>query len=416
MVIGCVIFSTKSLNNEVGMSPLSDKLSPSALITGQPQQNYNEVTSIIFGEYAEVYGSMPIINTNEERTISAIALYPSGNLQRGWMFFSLNTDRVLHRHQWKKLPITDKIVIRVEEMATKEGQPYVSSNFKYDWNRVKLDSDDTTEANDELEMTHDNITEDDRGLCDTPSFHEIADEVDEIMILDTDSMINDGDTRGLVDSTDGKLYDERPNESIQDLLNDEVGTDEDEGTASEVVDDRTDISDMVETPEGRYNLRGCTNINYKNMHRYGKTQLMQLQEDWISEKQQDNCNKNSHKKVNLKTNDLYRRVIGVTMTQMSKEDKYAQVSVNEGIKRHGEKAIAAVLAEFGQLNNKQVFKPYNAHQLTNAVKREALNLITMIKQKETGRLKAEPALMEGSNVGTSVKTMYLHQQCSLRAL
>ena len=41
MVIGCVIFSTKSLNNEIGMSTLSAKLSPNTLITGQPQRDYD---------------------------------------------------------------------------------------------------------------------------------------------------------------------------------------------------------------------------------------------------------------------------------------------------------------------------------------------------------------------------------------
>ena len=83
MVIGCVIFSTKSLNSEIGMSTLSTKLSPNSLITGQPQRNYDDVTSLTFGEYAEVYNVSNTTNTNEERTTSAVALYPSGNLQGG---------------------------------------------------------------------------------------------------------------------------------------------------------------------------------------------------------------------------------------------------------------------------------------------------------------------------------------------
>ena len=88
---------------------------------------------------------------------------------------------------------------------------------------------------------------------------------------------------------------------------------------------------------------------------------MQMQQKWISEKRQSSKQVNSNQKlVNLKTNDLFQRILRVTMTQMSKEDKYAQVSVNEGIKRHGEKAIVAVLKEFSQLKDKKVFKPCNA--------------------------------------------------------
>ena len=88
----------------------------------------------------------------------------------------------------------------------------------------------------------------------------------------------------------------------------------------------------------------------------------------------------------MNTKDLYRRIVGITMTQMSKTDKYAQVSVSEGIKRHSDKAVAAVLTEFSQFNDKQVFEPCDAKQLTKPSKREALSLITMIKQKRDGKI------------------------------
>ena len=124
MVIGCVIFATKSLNNEIGMCKLTDDFSPQSLITGQLRMNYKDILSLSFGEYAEVYTSNGVINTNEECTISTIALYHSRNMQKGWIFMSMNTGRVLHRHQWKKMHINQKIVDRVEELGTKERQPH----------------------------------------------------------------------------------------------------------------------------------------------------------------------------------------------------------------------------------------------------------------------------------------------------
>ena len=39
------------------------------------------------------------------------------------------------------------------------------------------------------------------------------------------------------------------------------------------------------------------------------------------------------------------------------------------------------------INDKQVFKPCDARRLTKIAKKEALNLITMIKQKRDGRIK-----------------------------
>ena len=88
----------------------------------------------------------------------------------------------------------------------------------------------------------------------------------------------------------------------------------------------------------------------------------------------ESCNKNKGQ-VNINTNDLYRRIVGVTMTQLSKDDRYAQVSVKEGIKRHGDRAVAAILNEFTQLNNKQVFKPRDASELSISKSRAELVLI-----------------------------------------
>ena len=80
-------------------------------------------------------------------------------------------------------------------------------------------------------------------------------------------------------------------------------------------------------------------------------------------------------------------MINTTFTQISRDDKYAQVSVLEGIKRHGEKAIMAVLSEYAQLNDKEVFKACDINKLSYNDKKEALNLITMVKQKRDGKIK-----------------------------
>ena len=103
-----------------------------------------------------------------------------------------------------------------------------------------------------------------------------------------------------------------------------------------------------------YNLRGRGNINYKPMHRYGEAQLMQIKKDWTSKKVINDVNNNKKKGINIKSNDLFRRTVGSLFTQLSKVDKHAQVSVNEGIQKHGDKAVATVLAEFSQQNDNAV--------------------------------------------------------------
>ena len=422
MVIGCVIFATKTLNNEIGMSCLSKQYSPNALVTGRPTTSYDKLVSMTFGEYAEVYADNNVTNTNEERTTSTIGLYPSGNLQGGWIFMSLNTGRVLHRKQWKKLPITNKIIHRVEEMAEKENQPYIATNFKYRWSNgavTQPQSDDNSVDNDD-DSIQTNV--DESNTTSIIEFHEIADDVNEIEmeIEEVDSPNTNEDEGAATDSESEVIPDHVGSEPVPPEHNEveveeQVHDDEEshgESVSNHNVIDGIDENNMIEpsasddlveaeaeTDEGTtatteqtdqkgYNLRSRNTVDYRALHKYGETQLMQLQQDWVQEKQQSKgTTTNKVNKVNIQSKDLFRKMVGIIMTQMSKLDKHAQVSVNEGVKRYGEKAIAAILKEFTQLNDKQVFKPCNPNRLSAATKRKALNLITMIKQKRDGKIK-----------------------------
>ena len=98
-------------------------------------------------------------------------------------------------------------------------------------------------------------------------------------------------------------------------------------------------------------------------------------------------NGHTPKIIEMKTDDIYRRIVGTKLTQLSKVDKYAQVLVNEGIRSHGNKALPAILNEYTQSNDKNVFKLYMACELTRNEKMGALNLITMVKEKHDDKIK-----------------------------
>ena len=110
---------------------------------------------------------------------------------------------------------------------------------------------------------------------------------------------------------------------------------------------------------------------------------MQMQTEWTGKM----SNEHNSKAIKMKTDDIYRRIVGTTLMQLSTTDRYAQVSINEGIRRHGDKAMAAILNKYTQLNDKKVFKPYMASELTRKEKVDALNLITMVKEKRDGKIK-----------------------------
>ena len=91
----------------------------------------------------------------------------------------------------------------------------------------------------------------------------------------------------------------------------------------------------------------------------------------------------------------------------------SKVLVEEGIKRFGNKAIEAVLKEYTQLNDKQVFRPRFVNELTSKQKSEVLNLITIVKQKnavEPSREGHVPTV--GNRGGTSPRSTRHRQQCT----
>lgn len=79
--------------------------------------------------------------------------------------------------------------------------------------------------------------------------------------------------------------------------------------------------------------------------------------------------------------------MAITMAHITSATKHDQVSVKEGIRRFGSKAIDAVLSEYAQLKDKNVFKPRFANDLTSQQQKDALNLITVVKEKRCGKIK-----------------------------
>ena len=91
--------------------------------------------------------------------------------------------------------------------------------------------------------------------------------------------------------------------------------------------------------------------------------------------------------MNVALKDTYRRLVGVMMTQVGKDSKYAQVNIKEGIKRYGQKTIEALVKELGQLDDKDTFDPQLASSLTEDETTKALSLLSVIKQKRCGKIK-----------------------------
>ena len=98
------------------------------------------------------------INTSEARTVGAIDLHPSVNVQGSWYFMSLDTGERVHRYSWDVLPMGTDIIERVNEIGRRQGQPMVARNFKYQWDpdgddmEYDSDSDDDDEIEDDTSI------------------------------------------------------------------------------------------------------------------------------------------------------------------------------------------------------------------------------------------------------------------------
>ena len=95
---------------------------PGAIVTGHTY-DYNHLCGegSQFGTYVQMHEKTN--NTMRERTVSAITLRPSGNIQGSFYYFSLQTGRRLHRRRCTPLPMPDEVLEQVHAMANIQKSP-----------------------------------------------------------------------------------------------------------------------------------------------------------------------------------------------------------------------------------------------------------------------------------------------------
>ena len=192
------------------------------------------------------------------------------------------------------------------------------------------------------------VTDDDPGSDDADDYDqfETADSED-----DADDVIENTDSEGAGDSDD--IDEEEDDESNDNDDNEGAhGTPVEEGDEGVTDADNAPIGngDVGETPAPRYNLRENRSRDYS--HRFDDHQNVSMG--------------NTEKKLPEGRDEMHKYIVGHMMTQMT---------ANAGIKKHGDKAVEALLAEFCQLDDKSVFKPLKAESMTGQQKRDALRAI-----------------------------------------
>jgi hypothetical protein len=106
---------------------VSDTISPRTIMTGK-RLNYSKHCQLGFGTYVQTHEEHD--NSMQSRTISAIALQPTGNSQGGYYFMSLTTGKRLARTRWTVLPMPNEVIANVEARAGGQGGP---DTFDLSW-------------------------------------------------------------------------------------------------------------------------------------------------------------------------------------------------------------------------------------------------------------------------------------------
>ena len=432
MLVESIIYWLNSFPAKEGVS---STISPAGIVTGRNLPDFNN-KQIPFGAYAWVFTKTT--NTMKSRRVPAIALGPS-NEWGGHYFMSLYTGKKLHSYDWVETPIDDEVIARVEELAEQEGQPIITDNMPlFEWGLGKMIVDEDNEyENDFFSSTEEEtpsmdvvptsqqleIHEEGRPtephsipiLEDTAEGNELASSMDDLGPDPDNPMVGDEhdpestpidqnfDLNTRYEEMEAQL-DHEINE-IQNMSDhythfsdDDTSNDTNHSSPENTIHQTNDPD--VEDNDHNAETGNVRRTTRRNAGKIGPRLLMDTRgKDY----------KTVHFNLLMKQKRIARTKKKVVLTMLKRRSNYItqngdimqkaigiifaqQMSAKKGIKKFGEKAIAALMKEFSQLDQgafpgKPVIQPTYSEKLTTEERRRALEAVNIIAEKRCGKLK-----------------------------
>ena len=85
--------------------------------------DYSKHFRLPLESYVQVHDEPSPTNSPIARTVGAITLGPTGNLQGGYKFLNLWTGKKITRQNWTHLPMTSEVIDRINKIGSAQGQP-----------------------------------------------------------------------------------------------------------------------------------------------------------------------------------------------------------------------------------------------------------------------------------------------------
>ena len=95
---------------------------PRTLMTGI-KLDYSKHCHLPFGSYVQVHDEPSPTNSPSARTVGAITLGPTGNLQGGYKFLNLRMGGKIKRRNWTHLTMPSEVIERLNKIGVAQGQP-----------------------------------------------------------------------------------------------------------------------------------------------------------------------------------------------------------------------------------------------------------------------------------------------------
>ena len=386
---------------------ISKELSPGAIVEGKGPHDAENL-KVTFGAYCLVYNKTTI--TRKPRSTRGIALRPS-NSQGGYYFMSLKTCKKIHGFQWTWLAITDEVVGRVHALAEEQ-----KANFLDDHGIPKLSN-----------IPGHSLTIDDTNVEDESSQEDTIYVDDDATVLSTSS---ESDDHSASDDSTYKPYDH--NDSDEEIDNDSSDTDtpdavdtigNDENVDEEVRsgDHKPSVelrSEPVELRSESVGLRSeagaeveddsAVSSNDESASEYNEAEEEKVDEG-VSENVSSERPQRSRRppqdplgNIDSMEGKSYIQTEGFNFSNLKEDLNYTttrqlylkavdymfnQMIATQGIKIFQERAVAALIKEYKQLNDLAVLEVVDYDSLTGEQKSKALRAINLIKEKRDGKIK-----------------------------
>ena len=101
------------------------------------QLNYKSDCRVAFGTYVQAHEEPAPTNSQEPRTMGAISLGPTGNIQGTFEFLNLRTGKKISRRKWTSLPMPQEVIDHVNQLGKADGMPEQLKFYDRDGDPIK---------------------------------------------------------------------------------------------------------------------------------------------------------------------------------------------------------------------------------------------------------------------------------------